>query len=103
MPTRIEVRAQSEQLAWARSVLAALCDRPGPAGVAAVEAFCVLDDVEPPYPPLVELPAGTVLVDQDGIDALLAAVDTAAGVEELGRLAQAAEALRNPPPMWPWP
>lgn len=102
MTTRIDVRAQSEQMARARSVLAALCDRSGPAGLAAVEAFCILDDAAPPYPPLVELPAGTQFSDQDAIDALLAAVEASSDTEELARMVQAAEALRNPPLSVPW-
>lgn len=103
MTMSIEVRRQSPQLARARSVLAALSDRPGPPGIAAVEAFCVLDDVAPPYPPLQELSPGTPVTDQDAIDALQAAIDDATDNEELARLAGAAQALRNPPTTWPWP
>lgn len=97
MDTFVHARPQSEQMAHARTVLAALSDRPGSAGLAAIEAFCVLDDVGPPYPPVVELPPGSAVTDQDAIDALVAAVDECDDSLELARLVEAAYVLRDAP------
>lgn len=66
-------------------------------GLAAIEAYAALENVAPPYPPLVELPAGTQVSDQDGINALAAAVDVAQDSAELARLVEAAHVLRDAP------
>lgn len=89
---------QSEQLAYARSVLAALARGRAPLdALPAVEALAVIETV-PPYPPVVELADDVVVSEQTALDALAAAVEASADIPEIGRLVQGAESLRTPVP-----
>lgn len=74
MDTYVHARPQSQQLAHARAVLATLADRPGMDGLAASEAFCVLDNTGPPYPPAAALPLGSAVTGKDAFNTLAAAV-----------------------------
>lgn len=90
------IRPQTPPLRYARAVLAALTRRPGLAALPAVEALATLDLVQPPYPPVEELPDDTAVGDDDALDALAAAVQQAADPAEAARLVDAAESLRTP-------
>lgn len=93
----IESRPQSAELRHARSVLAALT-RVGDAldAVPAGEALSILEDVVPPYPPVVELPVDVAVTEQVAVDALAAAAGVASDPAEAARVAVAAESLRTP-------
>lgn len=89
---------QGPALRRARSLLAALCERPGLEALPAIEALAVLDGARPPLPPVDELPAdevGAVTVAQ-AQDALVDAARGAADAGEAARIAQAGLSLRSP-------
>lgn len=93
---RIDLTTQSPEIRTARRVLARLSTQPGPHGPRAAVALAVLDTVHPPYPPIEELPADTVIPLTLAVEALRAALLAATTLPEAVRLGEAALELPAP-------
>jgi hypothetical protein len=91
----IETSPETEAMARARAALFALNTRPDDIGAQAAGALFALNAVHPPYPPVRTLPAGEVPTVETVRELLIAAVEAATDVPELGRIALAGDALNT--------